>query len=101
MGITDTVFGTPGQTQVHQTAGSKPPGFNFARDFFNSLGGIAQNPYPTYQGQIDPGLSPTLQNLMRQAQGYSQAGPPEIMAGVQGSLGRFMNPSFMNRPNKP
>lgn len=96
MGITDTVFGTPGQTQVHQTAGSKPPGFNFARDFFNSLGGIAQNPYPTYQGQIDPGLSPTLQSLMRQVQGYSQSAPPEIMAGVQGSLGRFMNPSFMN-----
>jgi len=96
MGVTDTVFGTPGQTQVHQTAGSKPPGFNFARDFFNSLSGIAQNPYPTYQGQIDPGLSPTLQNVIRQAQGYSQSAPPEILAGVQGSLGRFMNPSFMN-----
>lgn len=96
MGLNETVFGSPGQTQVHQTAGSKPPGFNFARDFFNSLGGIAQNPYPTYQGQLDPGLSPTMQNVLRQAQGYAQSGPPEILAGVQGSLGRFMNPNFTN-----
>lgn len=96
MGLNDTVFGSPGQTQVHQTAGSKPPGFNFARDFFNSLGGIAQNPYPTYQGQLDPGLSPSMQNILRQAQGYAQSGPPEILAGVQGSLGRFMNPNFTN-----
>lgn len=96
MGINETVFGSPGQTQVHQTAGSKPPGFNFARDFFNSLGGIAQNPYPTYQGQLDPGLSPSMQNILRQAQGYAQSGPPEILAGVQGSLGRFMNPNFTN-----
>ena len=96
MGLNETVFGSPGQTQVHQTAGSKPPGFNFARDFFNSLGGIAQNPYPTYQGQLDPGLSPSMQNILRQAQGYAQSGPPEILAGVQGSLGRFMNPNFTN-----
>jgi hypothetical protein len=96
MGLNETVFGSPGQTQVHQTAGSKPPGFNFARDFFNSLGGIAQSPYPTYQGQLDPGLSPTMQNVLRQAQGYAQSGPPEILAGVQGSLGRFMNPNFTN-----
>lgn len=96
MGLTDTVFGTPGTTTTQQAPGTKPPGYQFARDFYNSLGQITSNPFPTYQGNLDPGLSPTLQNLLRQAQGYAQSGPPEILAGVQGSLGQFMNPSFAN-----
>lgn len=96
MSLTDTVFGSPGTTTVAQAPGTKPPGYQFARDFFNSLGNITSNPFPTYQGQLDPGLSPTLQNLMRMAQGYAQSGPPEILAGVQGSLGQFMNPSYAN-----
>lgn len=96
MGLTDTFFGSPGQTTIHQAPGTKPPGFGFAKDFFNSLMALSRQPYPTYPGQLDPGLSPTMQSLLRQAQGYSQAGPPEILAGVQGSLGRFMNPSFIN-----
>jgi hypothetical protein len=96
MGLTDTVFGTPAETTIHSTPAMKPPGFGFARDFFNSLQNIAQQPYPTFPGQLDPGLSPTMQEMIRRAQGYSESGPPEILAGVQGSLGRFMNPSFIN-----
>jgi hypothetical protein len=85
------------QTQVHQAPGGQAsPGYGFAKDFYNSLGGVAQNPYPGYQGQIDPGLSPTMQNVIRQSQGYSQSGPSEILQGAQGSLGRFMTPSFMD-----
>ena len=85
------------QTQVHQAPGGQAsPGYGFAKNFYNSLGGIAQNPYPTYQGQLDPGLSPTMQNVIRQSQGYSQSGPSEILQGAQGSLGRFMTPSFMD-----
>lgn len=96
MGLTDTVFGTPGTTTTQQAPGTKPPGYQFARDFYGSLGQITSNPFPTYQGNLDPGLSPTLQGLLRQAQGYAQSGPPEILAGVQGSLGQYMNPSFAN-----
>jgi hypothetical protein len=85
------------QTQVHQAPGGQAsPGFGWARGFFNSLPGVTQNPFPSYQGQIDPGLSPTMQNTIRMAQGYSQAGPSEILQGAQGSLGRFMTPSFMD-----
>jgi hypothetical protein len=85
------------QTQTHQAPGGQAsPGFGWAKDFFNSLGGVTQNPYPGYQGQLDPGLSPTMQNAIRMSQGYSQAGPSEILQGAQGSLGRFMTPSFMD-----
>lgn len=85
------------QTQVHQAPGGQAsPGYGWAKGFYGSLPGLSQNPYPTYQGQLDPGLSPTLQNTIRMAQGYSQAGPSEILQGAQGSLGRFMTPSFMD-----
>lgn len=97
MGLQDTLLGTPGQTQVHQAAGTKPPGYGFARDFFNQLMGIANNnPYPTYQGQLDPGMSPTLQNAMRGAQGFQQSSMPEIMGGVNGALGGMMSPGYIN-----
>jgi hypothetical protein len=85
------------QTQTHQAPGGQAsPGYGWAKGFFNSLPGVTQNPYPGYQGQLDPGLSPTMQNAIRMSQGYSQAGPPEILQGAQGSLGRFMTPSFMD-----
>lgn len=96
MGLTDTVFGSPGETTIHQTPAMRPPGFSWAKNFFNSLGNLSRQPYPVYPGQLDPGLSPTMQEMLRRAQGYAQSGPPEILAGVQGSLGRFMNPSFIN-----
>lgn len=96
MGLTDTIFGTPGQTQVHQTAGTKPPGYNAAQQIFNMLLGLSGTPYPSYQGQIDPGLSPTMRNLLQKSQGYASAGAPEILQGVQGVLGRYMNPNFLN-----
>ncbi len=96
MSLTSAVFGTPGTTTTNQAPGTRPPGYQYARDFFGSLGDISSNPFPTYQGQLDPGLSPTLQNLLRQAQGYSQSSAPEILSGVNGSLGNFMNPSFAN-----
>lgn len=97
MGLTDTVFGTPGQTQINQgKGGAADPGYQFAKWLFNQLPGIANSPYPTYGGQLDPGMSPTLQDAIRRAQGYAQSGPPEIMQGVQGLLGQFMSPNFYN-----
>lgn len=83
------------QTQTHQApGGGASPGYGWAKGFYNSLPGVASNPYPTYQGKLDPGLSPTMQNTLRMGQAYSQAGPSEILQGAQGSLGRFMTPSF-------
>jgi len=90
--------GTPSTTVPSQGAGVQAPGYGFSRDFFNSLMGVSQNPFPVYQGQIDPGLSPTLQNIIQQAQGMSQQGAPSIFQGIQGSLGSFLNPQFQN-PN--
>ncbi len=100
MGLTDKVFGTPGTTTVHQAPGSKDdPGYGFAKQFFNFLGSIMGTPYPTYKGSIDPGLSPTMQDVLKRAQGYASSSPPEILQGVQGSLGRFMSPNFLNPVN--
>src|SRR5688572_19844535 len=96
MGLTDTVFGTPPKTTLVQTPGTRDPGYGFAKDFFNFLPGLMNQAYPTYQGQLDPGMSPTMQDAMRRAQGYAQSGPSEILQGAQGSLGRFMSPSFQN-----
>lgn len=88
--------GSPGSTSIHQTPGTRDPGAGWAEGFFNSLNNVANSPFPTFQGQLDPGLSPTLQNVMRMAQGYAASGAPEILGGVQGSLGRFMSPNFQN-----
>lgn len=92
-------WGDPGTSKVIQTPGSpsmRPPGFQFAQWLFKQLPGLMNTPYPTYQGQLDPGLSPTMQDSIRRAQGYAESSPPEILAGINGSLGRFMSPSFVN-----
>lgn len=99
MGLTDKVFGTPGTTTVHQAGGTKDPGYDFAKQFFNFLGSIMGTQYPTFKGSIDPGLSPTMQDTLRRAQGYAASSPAEILQGVQGSIGRFMSPSFLNPAN--
>lgn len=89
--------GSPGTTQVHSTPGTQDPGAGAAGDFFRSLFSGNLPPFPfQYPGSLDPGLSPTLQNAIRMAQGFSQAGPPEVLQGVRGALGRFMSPSFQN-----
>lgn len=96
-------WGSPGTTNVIQTrgtAGTKPPGFDFAKWLSSQLPGLMNSPFPTYQGNLDPGLSPTMQDVIRRAQGYAQSSAPEILAGAQGSLGRFMNPTFLNPWNR-
>lgn len=92
--------GTPPQTQVHQGAGGgtgASPGFDWAKGFFASLPGVFSQQYPSaYPGQLDPGLSPTLQQIIRQAQGYASQGPSSNLQGIQGTLGSFMSPNFIN-----
>lgn len=96
MSLSSTVFGSPGTTTVGQTPGTRPPGYHQAQQIFNWLLGLTNQPFPTYQGQVDPGLSPTMQDLLRRSQGYASAGAPEILQGVQGYLGGAMNANFLN-----
>lgn len=97
MGLAESVFGTPGTQNWIKSGGSQAsPGYQFARSFYDFLPSLMQQAYPTYQGSLDPGLSPTLQDAIRRAQGYSQSSPAEILQGVQGTLGSFMNKSFLN-----
>lgn len=94
-----SLLGTQGGTQVFQapgTAGTRPPGYKFAQWLASQLPALMNTPFPTYQGNLDPGLSPTLQDVIRRSQGYAQSSPPEILQGVQGSLMHMMNPNFIN-----
>jgi hypothetical protein len=91
--------GTPSTTSASQGQGTTPPGWGAANDIFNSLIGTANNnPFPVYGGQIDPGLSPTMQQIIQRGQGMASQGAPSIFQGVQGSLASFLNPQFQN-PN--
>lgn len=95
----DFWFGSPGTTNVIQTRGTapvRPPGYGFAQWLSRMLPQIMNSPFPQYQGTLDPGLSPTMMDTIRRAQGYAQSSPPEILSGVQGALGRFMSPRQIN-----
>lgn len=92
--------GTPPKVNVQQASGggSGPsPGYDWAKGFFSSLPGVFNSPYPSqYPGQLDPGMSPTMQNVIRQAQGYGTSPQPSVLQGAQGTLGSFMSPNFIN-----
>lgn len=94
--LANAVFGTPASTSYSSTSATRPPGYGFASNFMNSLQSIASNPFPTYQGKLDPGLSPTLTDLIQRAQGYAGSSPPSILQGASGTLGRLMNPNLQN-----
>lgn len=96
MSLADTLFGSPPTTTYNTTAGTKPPGYGFANQFFNSLQGLTSSPFPQYQGNLDPGLSPTLQDLIQRAQGYASSSPPSILQGAAGTFGRMMSPNLSN-----
>jgi hypothetical protein len=89
-------FGTPPTTQIHQTPAMRPPGYAFAQKFFNWLPALMQMQFPQYPGKLDPGLSPSMQDVIRRSQGYAGSSPHEIFAGVQGALGKFMSPTNAN-----
>ncbi len=96
MGLSETIFGTPPSTNVQFAPGFRAPGFNFARDLGNYLKTLIGTPAPSYQGALDPGMSPTMQMLGRMTQQYSTSPAPQIMGQVAGTLGRYMNPTFGN-----
>ena len=80
MGLIDDILniirGQPPQQGYIQQPPLLPPLYNQVSNWgpmFNQLWGQA---LPSYQGQIDPGLSPTLQNLIRMTQGYATSPAP-------------------------
>jgi hypothetical protein len=90
-------FGSPPTQTIGQTPSMRPPGYGFIQNFLNSLIPMANStPFPQYGGSLDPGLSPSMQNYLRMAQGYSQMGAPPILQGAQASLSNFMDPSFLS-----
>src|SRR5215204_4737607 len=94
MGLSDFFFGQPPTSQVSTVPGFKAPGFGFAKDLSSYLKGLIGTPAPSFQGQLDPGLSPTMQTLGRMTQGYATSPAPQIMGQAAGALGKFMNPTF-------
>lgn len=90
----DWFWGAPAQTTTQLVGGYRPPMSGFAGQFGQFLQSLIGQPMPGYAGPLDPGLSPTLQNLISLGQGYSSSAMPEIWGQVNGNLGRFMSPSW-------
>jgi hypothetical protein len=87
--------GEGGTTSVTYPDPIYPPGWDFSNSFFNTimpqLMGGAQ---PTYPGNVDPGLSETMQTAIRMAQGYAQSPAPYSLGQAGGTLGAYMNPQM-------
>lgn len=94
MGFNEFFFGQQPTSQVNMAPGFRAPGFGFAKDLAGYLKGLIGQPAPSYGGQVDPGMSPTMQTLGRMTQGYSTSPAPQIMGQVAGTLGRYMNPTL-------
>lgn len=93
MGIWEDLFGESPEYGVETV---KPAGYGFSEIFFDYLKSLIGQPLPTYPGQVDPGLSPTLGKLGQMTQTYATSPLPAILGQAQGTLGKFMNPSFQN-----
>ena len=82
---------TPIQLQAPRPP-KPPPGWDFAKAFFDQIAPQLMNQQkPSYQGQVDPGLSPTMQNVIRGAQTFSQSPVPNSLEQASGTLGAFQN----------
>ena len=91
-----TFTGTPPTYGVGVTPSMKPPMTGFARNFGDWLNSLIGQPMPSYPGSLDPGLSPTLQNLGRMMQTYASSNLPSAYSAAGNTLSRFSNPGFEN-----
>lgn len=86
---------SPKATPIQLSPGAPPrppPGYGAAKSWFEQIFPQLWNmPLPSYQGNPDPGLSPTMQNLIRGAQTYSQSPFPQSLEQASGTLGAFQN----------
>jgi hypothetical protein len=93
----DGIMGSPPQTTVNYPDPIYPANYNFASAFFNQImPQLMGGALPTYPGNIDPGLSQTMQTAIRMAQGYAQSPAPYALGQAGGTLGGFMNPQMAN-----
>lgn len=78
-------------TTVYPQKPVYPAGHGAAGDFYrNFLPRLLGQPLPSYQGSIDPGMSPTMFNAMQMAQNQAMSPTPSIMGQANGTLGAFM-----------
>lgn len=82
--------------KIPGTPSMRPPGFNYASNFFDWLQQLIGMPAPSYQGSMDPGMSPTMQAMGNLSQMYANSPLPAVFGQAQGALSRFINPSFTN-----
>lgn len=86
---------SPSATPIQLSPGAPPkppPGYGPVRSAFEQVFPHLFNmPLPSFQGQVDPGLSPTMANLIRGAQTYSQSPFPRSLEQASGTLGAFQN----------
>lgn len=82
--------------QIPGTPSMRPPMFDFAKNFGDYLMQLIGQPAPSYGGQIDPGMSPTMQMMGVLSQMYANSPLPAVFGQAHGSLSSFMNPKFAN-----
>ena len=89
MGLNDFLYGTPPQTGIYQAPSMRSPLHGFGRamsDYLTSLIGAAP---PTYQGRLDPGMSPTMQMLAQMLQGRAMRVPQAVAGAANGLPGGY------------
>src|SRR5262245_32780210 len=96
MGFLDDILGAiqgrPPQQGLYFPDTVLPPLYNWMSGAGNWLNSLLNTPFPSYPGNIDPGMSPTMQNYMRMAQGYGMSPINSALQGSQGALGRYSMP---------
>lgn len=91
----DMLMGTPAQTTVNYPDPIYPANYDFASAFFKQImPQLMGGALPTYPGNVDPGLSQTMQTAIRMAQGYAQSPAPYSLGQAGGTLGAYMNPQM-------
>ena len=95
MSFMDLIFGSSPQTTTYYPDPIYPANYNFASAFFNQImPQLMGGALPTYPGNIDPGLSQSMQTVLRMAQGYAASPAPYALGQAGGTLGAFMNPQM-------
>lgn len=90
--IMGAISGKPAQSGLYFPDQVMPPFYNEMSKWGPTIGNLWNTPLPQYQGNIDPGMSPTMQNYMKLMQGNAMQGPNSAMQGAQGALGRYTQP---------
>lgn len=82
-------------TNVHYPAPIFPPQWDFAKSFWGMMAPMLMGgTMPTFPNNVDPGLSPTMQQAIQMAQGYAASPAPYSMGQAGSTLGAFMNPQM-------